>query len=108
LRFIIDHMFPKGLAEFFISKGHEASTARRLGMKGGSDEAIWQHAEETGSVVVSHDSDFVAMAAKSERASLVHYRGGNKTTADLINIFDQHLPAIVAALESGERYVEFG
>jgi predicted nuclease of predicted toxin-antitoxin system len=108
LRFIIDHMFPRDLAEFFKSHGHEAATARRLGMKGGTDEAIWQHADETDSVVVTHDSDFIALMQKTARGQLLHYRGGNRTTAELISIFEASLPAIIAALQEGERYIEFG
>jgi predicted nuclease of predicted toxin-antitoxin system len=100
-------MFPRSLAEFIQTKGHDVVTVRRLGMRGGSDTSIWAYAEETGSVVISHDSDFVPMAAKSSKAQLVHFRGGNKSKQELIDIFDKQLPTIVAALLAGERYVEF-
>jgi predicted nuclease of predicted toxin-antitoxin system len=106
LRFIIDNIFPTDLADMFAAHGHEVVTARRLGLTGSSDITIWQHAEETNSIVVSHDSDFKPMAINSTRAKLLHYRGGNRTTADLIAFFNQHLPTIIEALKSGESYIE--
>jgi predicted nuclease of predicted toxin-antitoxin system len=101
-------MFPIDLAELFAEKGFDVVTARRLGLKGTSDAGIWQHAEETGSIVVSSDSDFVPWAAGSAKARFLHYRGGNRTTAELVAFFEKSLPDILAAFESGEHYVECG
>lgn len=99
-------MFPISLVRFFKSRGHEAIHARSLGLKGAADRTIWKEAEETGAVVVSMDSDFPSLARVSLRAKLLHYKGGNTTSDDLIVKFDRHLPTIIKSFSEGERVVD--
>lgn len=87
--------------------GYHATQARKLGLGGATDVAIWREAEKLGAVVVSMDSDFAALAKSSARARLIHFQGGNMTKNQLLKYFASRLPEIITALESGERVVEF-
>lgn len=107
MRFIIDSMYPRSLAEMLSGEGHECFTASRLKISSATDQSIWQRAEELEAVVISKDSDFGALAAASRKARLIHDRGGNMSTTQLVERFRQQLPQILAALEAGERIVEF-
>jgi predicted nuclease of predicted toxin-antitoxin system len=99
-------MFPLSLVRFFKSRGQDAIHARNLGLKGAADRTIWKEAEETGAIVVSMDSDFPPLARVSLRARLLHYKGGNTTSDDLIAKFDRHLPTIIKSFNEGERVVD--
>jgi predicted nuclease of predicted toxin-antitoxin system len=104
LRFIVDAMLPRDLAEFLISDGYEASTVKRL--KLGPDETIWQYAENNNAVVITKDSDYLPFPTEHSRAQLIHFVGGNMSTTTMIERFRSQLPQIVAALHAGEKTVE--
>jgi predicted nuclease of predicted toxin-antitoxin system len=105
--FILDNMLPKALAEFLISNGHEAHTAARLKTGSNSDQSIWSKAEEMRAVLITKDADFDSIIKNSTKEQLVHYRGGNVTTAHLLHVFEKNLPDVLAGLEAGELKIEF-
>jgi predicted nuclease of predicted toxin-antitoxin system len=105
--FILDNMLPRDLAEFLISQGHEAHTSGRLKTVSNSDESIWAKAEEMQAVLISKDADFDFIIKGSTKAQLVHYRGGNVTTAHLLKVFEKNLPDILLGLEASELKIEF-
>jgi predicted nuclease of predicted toxin-antitoxin system len=63
MRFFVDAQLPPALARFLTSAGHEAAHVADLGMTAASDHAIWRQAADSGAVLVTKDSDFVAMRA---------------------------------------------
>ena len=104
MRFIVDQMLPRDLAEFLISQGHEAFTARHL--KLGSDESIWLYAEKIGAVVISKDADYLLLANQLSRAQFVHLQLGNLSTSGLLERFRNRFHDILEGLQAGEQIVE--
>jgi predicted nuclease of predicted toxin-antitoxin system len=104
LRFIVDAMLPRDIAEYLISQGHEASTVKRL--KLGPDETVWQYAEKHKSIVITKDSDYLPFPIDFSPAQLVHFTGPNMSTKMMIECFHRELPHIIASLLSGEKIVE--
>ena len=73
----LSHRLPKALSDIYPGSDH----LRDCGLRGASDDRVWQYAGENGFVIVSKDSDF------SERSALlgsppkvVWLRVGNCTT----------------------------
>ena len=73
----LSHRLAEALSDVYSGSEH----LRNCGLRGASDERIWQYARENGFVIVSKDSDF------SERSSLrgsppkvIWLRIGNCTT----------------------------
>jgi predicted nuclease of predicted toxin-antitoxin system len=104
LRFIVDAMLPREVAEFLIAEGYEASTVKWL--KLGPDETIWQYAEKHEAIVITKDSDYLPFPSAHSKAKLVHFTGPNMTTKMIIDRFRTELPQILASLRAGERTVE--
>jgi predicted nuclease of predicted toxin-antitoxin system len=104
LRFVVDAMLPRDLAEYLIAEGYEASTVKRLRL--GPDETIWQYAEKHRAIVITKDSDYLPFPNEHSTAQLVHFTGGNMTTAVMISRFREGLPQIVESLRAGEKTVE--
>jgi predicted nuclease of predicted toxin-antitoxin system len=104
MRFVVDAMLPRDIAEFLISEGHEASTVKWL--KLGPDETIWQYAEKHHTIVITKDSDYLPFPSEHSTAQLVHFTGGNMSTAMMIESFRKGLPQIIESLRAGEKTVE--
>lgn len=76
-------------------------------METATDAEIWRYAALNGMVVVSKDDDFVTIArASTSKAQLFYVRLGNCRNEVLLAAFEEFLPQITAALESGEQIVE--
>lgn len=58
-------------------------------------------------MVVTKDEDFAVHQLLHGGPSIVWVRIGNTRRAELLRRFDAGLPELVAALERGERLVEF-
>ncbi len=104
MRFIVDNMLPRHVAEFLISEGHEAFTSSRLKLR--TDESIWQHAEKIQAVVVSKDADYIPLASQLSKAQFVHLRVGNLTTSELLEKLRLNLPQITHAILEGEKIID--
>jgi predicted nuclease of predicted toxin-antitoxin system len=104
LRFIVDEMLPRKLAEYLIEEGYDASTVKWL--KLGPDEMIWEHAEKHGAIVITKDSDYLPFPDDFSAAQLVHFTGENMSTAAMIDLFRQKLPQLIEALKAGDKIVE--
>ena len=64
IRFLLDEHVPAAVAVGLKQKGIEAATMHELGRRGLSDSAHVQFATEKGWVLVTFDSDYLAMARK--------------------------------------------
>jgi predicted nuclease of predicted toxin-antitoxin system len=104
MRFVVDAMLPRDIAEYLISEGHEALTVKWL--KLGPDETIWQYAEKHFAIVVTKDSDYLPFPSKHSKAQLIHFTGGNMSTSMMIERFRDGLPQIIDSLRAGEKIVE--
>jgi predicted nuclease of predicted toxin-antitoxin system len=104
LRFLLDQNLPVRLCALLRQLGHEALHVEGLGLGEATDAEVWAEARRRDAVMVSKDSDFLALAARDGR--LVRLRIGNRSNRDLFDIIARNWPEVVERLDSGERIVE--
>ena len=106
MRFVVDAQLPPALARFLAQRGHEASHIFDSELLSASDRDIWEHAANSGAVLITKDEDFVTMGAfQTGGPPIVWVRLGNTTNRILLKYFETMLPNIVAALQRGETVV---
>lgn len=69
IRFLLDEHVPAAVAAGLKQKGIEVSTVQELGRSGLSDLEQVEYARQEGWVLVTFDSDFLAMARKEVQHS---------------------------------------
>jgi predicted nuclease of predicted toxin-antitoxin system len=107
VRFLVDANLPPALAHWLASKGHVADHVFDLGMANLSDAAIWQRARDMDACIVTKDEDFVLLHALDRGGpAVVWIRFGNALRRELMRRLPEFWPAVIAAIERGERVVE--
>jgi predicted nuclease of predicted toxin-antitoxin system len=106
VRFLVDAQLPPALASKLESQGHRAEHVADQGMTSASDSTIWEYASTVGAVIVTKDEDFAIRRLLSEGPAIVWLRMGNSRRVALLDRVEAELPAIVAALERGEKLIE--
>ena len=108
MKFLIDAQLPPALATWLQQAGHEAAHVRDVGLREAEDAAIWDHAMQTGAVLITKDEDFVARAthAAGKPPVVVWLRVGNTTNRALLAWMEARLPAVLELLNQGNRLVE--
>jgi predicted nuclease of predicted toxin-antitoxin system len=107
VKFLVDNQLPAALARFLTAQGHDAQHVLDLRLDEADDPAIWRHAVSEARVVVSKDGDFLHLATRPDAATaLVWVRLPNCRKQALLAAFERALPALVTALEAGNRVVE--
>ena len=87
--------------------GHEAIHLLDVGLLESSDGVIWDYAMSQGAIIVTKDEDFAIRASVSDAPPrIVWIRIGNCSNTRLLTWFEQELPAVIEALESGNGLVE--
>ena len=107
MRFLVDAQLPTALARRLVELGHDAQHVGDLDMNSASDSRIWNHALESGAVIVSKDEDFArrrSLALSGPRVVWVRMR--NSRRQELLRWFDMALPRVLDALENGEALIE--
>ena len=108
--FLVDAQLPVSLAEWFRSKGVEATHVAELGMRYASDWQIWRYAEQNaakGCAIVTKDEDFVFLIDNTAiDRRVVWVRIGNCSNRDLLVAFESAWPALEAGLLDGTRIIE--
>lgn len=80
-----------------------------VGMDTADDRTLWAWAIREDRVVVSKDEDLLFLAIRPrDEGRLVWVRPGNCRRDALLDAFAKALPAVVAALDDGQRVVEVG
>lgn len=108
MRFLVDCQLPRALAERLRQAGHSADHVADVGLRGAPDRAIWQHAIDNQSTIVTKDEDFSLLATSTVSGpSVVWVRLGNTRNDILWKTIETMLPTIVAAITAGgERLIE--
>jgi predicted nuclease of predicted toxin-antitoxin system len=107
LRFLIDAQLPPRLARMLRRAGHQADHVFDLGLLSKPDVQIWSHAERSGAIILTKDSDFSALRLRAASGpAVVWLRLGNVTNAKQERALKSVLPEIVAAIEGDERLIE--
>jgi predicted nuclease of predicted toxin-antitoxin system len=108
MKFLVDAQLPPSLARFLTDRGHEAVHVFDLLSHDSPDRVIAEKAISLDAVVVTKDDDFVKRSdANGAPPQILWIRLGNCRNAALMQAIGSSLDSIVAALERGERVVEF-
>jgi len=85
----------------------EALSARWLGLRDAKDHEIFAKAREKGAVVMTKDSDFVALLEREGPPPQVLWiTAGNTSNAHLRNLLDKTFENALEQLRQGEALVE--
>jgi len=107
VRSLVDVQLPRPLVGVFLRNGHTADYATDHLPAVDDDSAIWRLAAELHAAIVSKDEDFFDLITRRlEPIVVVWLRCGNIYNPDLYALIERSLPAILAAIERGERLIE--
>jgi predicted nuclease of predicted toxin-antitoxin system len=107
MRFLIDAQLPPELANWMRQKGFEASAVRDIGLRDGTDGAIWTHAIETDAIIVTKDKDFaIRRNAASDGPQVLWLTMGNTINRVLLERLTHAWNEIEARLKDGSGVVE--
>jgi predicted nuclease of predicted toxin-antitoxin system len=107
MRFLVDAQLPPALARLLVAEGFAAEHVYDIGFDQAEDGAIWDYANDTKATIITKDEDFIILASvRLDGPPIVWVRLGNTTKQALLAWFKPLLPAIIKALESGEKLVE--
>ena len=107
IRFLIDAQLPPALARWIESRGYVAEHVHDFASAGASDRRIWEYARSVNAVIVSKDEDFFVLNSMEPNGpAVVWIRIGNTRRGELLRWFESLFPAIISALERGEKLIE--
>jgi len=107
VKFLVDANLPPALARWLASEGHESYHVSDLGMASVSDRAIWQRARDIDACIVTKDEDFVLLQALDRNGpAIVWIRIGNAVRSVLLRRLPGILPAVISAIERGDKVIE--
>jgi predicted nuclease of predicted toxin-antitoxin system len=104
MRLLLDNNLSPRLAELLRESGHESEHVRDHGLQAAADEVVLQHARDNGQILVSADTDFGTLLARTgaDKPSVVLIRrSGGRRTADLASVLTANLDPVSEDLESG-------
>jgi predicted nuclease of predicted toxin-antitoxin system len=109
VRFLADAQLPCGLASFLEKAGHDCLHTSSLPHGNHTTDAeICLTAETENRIIITKDSDFVNSHLLTNRPSrLLLVSTGNIANKDLLEIFQNNLPALETAF-STSVFVEIG
>lgn len=58
MRLVVDAQLPPALVQWLVARGHDAVHVFDLDYVRAPDSVIWEHARETGAVIITKDEDF--------------------------------------------------
>jgi predicted nuclease of predicted toxin-antitoxin system len=107
VKFLVDANLPPALARWLASEGHEAHHVSDLGMEAMPDREIWARARELDACVVTKDEDFVLLQALDRAGpAVIWIRIGNAVRNVLLRQLPTLWPAVIIAIERGEKIIE--
>lgn len=107
MKFLVDANLPPARAHWIISEGHEAIHDVDLNMQAASDHDIWKRAREIGACIVTKDEDFILLQALDRAGpTVVWVRIGNAVRNVLLRRLPEIWPAVLSAIERGDKVIE--
>lgn len=86
IRFHLDENVNLAIASGLRRRGIDVTTSKDAGLVGASDAEQLRYARQEGRVIVSQDTDFLAMAATSaEHAGIAYARKGTRSIRQIID-----------------------
>lgn len=108
MRFLVDACLSPRLAEGLSSRSHDAVHVVAYGLERAGDPEIMRRAAEEERAVLSADTDFGTILARTRaaRPSVVLFRlEQDRRVPDLVELLQANLPAIEAAADQGSIVV---
>ncbi|MGH8991823.1 MAG: DUF5615 family PIN-like protein [Acidimicrobiia bacterium] len=108
MRFLVDENLSERIAEILVENGHDAIYVRDIGLERADDPVVMDRAEAEGRVVVSADTDFGAILARSgKRApSVILFRmAGQRRAWSQAPLVLANLPQVADDLAAGALVV---
>ncbi len=107
MKYLIDNQLPPALVRHLEEHGLECHHVAEIGLDEASDRDIWRHAAANGYAIVSKDEDFLHLASTDPSGPpLIWVRLGNCRKAAMLAAFDRVLPALIQALQEGNKVLE--
>lgn len=108
MKLLVDNQLPTALARYLSANGIESLHVLDIGMDAASDQTIWEHAKNSGWVIVTKDEDFAQLADKQSAIppQVLWVRLGNCRKDTLLKAFADVLPQIKEQLQEGHVVVE--
>lgn len=104
MRFLLDQNISPLLVDLLGDSGHEAVHVRSLGRSGASDEELFELAAREGWVIISGDTDFGDLLARTNAAApsfiLLRRQAGRRARQIAALVLD-NLAAVVEDLDRG-------
>lgn len=104
MRFLLDQNMSPQLAGLLGAAGHDAVHVRSLGLASEPDDVVLAAAEDQDRVIVSADTDFGTLLARSgaHRPSVVLVRRAvGRRAADQARLLTENLPTVESDLVAG-------
>ena len=107
MKFLVDANLPPALAQWLASEGHEAHHVSDMGLEAMPDREIWQRARDLDACIVTKDEDFVLLQALDRAGpAIVWIRIGNAVRRVLLQRLPALWPAVISAIERGDKTIE--
>jgi predicted nuclease of predicted toxin-antitoxin system len=104
VKFLIDNNLSPRLAGSLNDAGHDAVHLRELGMQAATDDVVLAHTAPEGRVLISADTDFGGLLARSGATSpsvLLIRRLAGRRAADQSAIIQANLEQVAKDLDTG-------
>ena len=104
MRFLLDQNISPKVAEPLRVAGHDVTVAREVGLSRASDDVVMATARAEQRVLVSADTDFGAILARTRAASpsfILMRRAANERPAEQAALVLNNLEAVAEDLDAG-------
>jgi predicted nuclease of predicted toxin-antitoxin system len=103
MKLLFDENLSHKLSLLVFTSFPDSQHVRELGLKGRTDEEIWEHAKAKGYALISKDKDFYQRALLyGSPPKFIWLCLGNCTRDDLLNLIQRHERDILAFETSAE------
>jgi predicted nuclease of predicted toxin-antitoxin system len=106
--FLVDAQLPPALARWLTQQGHVAQHVDDLGLRNAEDLTIWNHASNSGAIIITKDEDFAERTTRDTSAPVIVWlRIGNATNQALMQWLTPRWEEITMLLDPGvNRLIE--
>ena len=97
MKLLFDENLSPNLPRLVLAKFPRSEHVREIGLKGRTDEQIWDYARVNGFAIISKDKDFYQRALLfGSPPKFIWLRLGNCTLDELLGLIRRHEPEILA------------
>lgn len=104
MKFLLDQNLSPKVADPLRAAGHDVAIAREVGLRSATDEVVMETARTEGRVLVSADTDFGAILARTGAATpsfLLIRRAVNQRPAEQAALILDNLDVVTEDLDAG-------